>query len=175
MRATKVGSQKDTSLPQAPAPKAPAATPTVRTTPGPPDPGAEPVNPFRKKRRQDKKRREPCRDRARARRRNSSSSKEKRGFHKAMVRNLAAVTLSQLKRDQNTEAKKKSMLSRLSPKGGSLFKLLSAKNSALEELDANKMFNSSCRLTTGGRNLLSRRRDVTRVIKSTKSSSAQEM
>jgi hypothetical protein len=44
-----------------------------------------------------------------------------------MVRSLQAMTSSQLKRDQK-EDKKKSMLSRLSPEGGSLFKLLSAKN-----------------------------------------------
>ncbi len=37
------------------------------------------------------------------------------------------MTSSQLKRDQK-EDKKKSMLSRLSPEGGSLFKLLSAEN-----------------------------------------------
>ena len=44
-----------------------------------------------------------------------------------MVRSLQAMTSSQLKRDQK-EDKKKSMLSRLSPEGGSLFKLLSAKD-----------------------------------------------
>jgi hypothetical protein len=44
-----------------------------------------------------------------------------------MVRSLQAMTLLQLKRDQK-EDKKKSMLSRLSPTGGSLFKLRSAKN-----------------------------------------------
>jgi hypothetical protein len=109
--------------PQAPAPKAPAATPTVWTTPGPPDPGAEPVDPFRK--------------RGAGRRRGESlvgteqgqeeTSDEERDIHKAMVRSLEAMTSLQLRRDQK-EDKKKSMLSRLSPKGGSLFKLLSAKD-----------------------------------------------
>jgi hypothetical protein len=44
-----------------------------------------------------------------------------------MVRSLEAMTSSQIKRDQR-EDNKKSMLSRLSPEGGSLFKLLSAKS-----------------------------------------------
>jgi hypothetical protein len=44
-----------------------------------------------------------------------------------MVGSLQAVTSLQLKRDQK-EDKKKLMPSRLSPEGGSLFKLLSAKN-----------------------------------------------
>jgi hypothetical protein len=83
---------------------------------------------VQKKRRRRKRKRGLCRNRARTRRRDSSSSDEERNLHKAMVRSLQAMTSSQLKRDQK-EDKKKSMLSRLSPEGGSLlFKLLSAKN-----------------------------------------------
>jgi hypothetical protein len=65
--------------------------------------------------------------RRRRRRRDPSSSDEERNLHKVMVRSLQAMTSSQLKRDQK-EDKKKSMLSRLSPEGGSLFKLLAAKD-----------------------------------------------
>jgi hypothetical protein len=43
-----------------------------------------------------------------------------------MIRNLAAMTASQLKRDSRDE-KKKSMLSRLSPEAGKLFDLLAAR------------------------------------------------
>jgi hypothetical protein len=44
-----------------------------------------------------------------------------------MIRSLQAMTESQLRRDKK-EDKKKSMLSRLAPEAGSLFKLLSARN-----------------------------------------------
>ena len=67
------------------------------------------------------------RKRTRRRRREPSSSDEERDLHKAMVRSLHAMTSSQLKRDEK-EDKKKSMLSRLSPEGGSLFRLLSARD-----------------------------------------------
>jgi hypothetical protein len=44
-----------------------------------------------------------------------------------MIRNLAAMTASQLKRDSR-DKKKKPMLSRLSPKAGKLFDLLAARD-----------------------------------------------
>jgi hypothetical protein len=44
-----------------------------------------------------------------------------------MIRNLAAMTASLLKRDSREE-KKKSMLSRLSPEAGKLFDLLAAQD-----------------------------------------------
>jgi hypothetical protein len=90
-------------------------------------PRKETRRPAQRKRRREKRKRELRKDRARRRRKYSSSSDEERNLHKAMVRSLQAMTSSQLKRDQK-EDKKKSMLSRLSPEGGSLFKLLSAKN-----------------------------------------------
>jgi hypothetical protein len=85
--------------------------------------------PVQKKRRRENRKRESRKDRVRRRRRrrDPSSSDKERNLHKAMVRSLQAMTSSQLKRDQK-EDKKKSMLSRLSPEGGSLFKLLAAKD-----------------------------------------------
>ena len=82
-----------------------------------------PRRPVQKKRRRKRRKRQPRRRRARGR--DSASSDEERNLHKAMVRSLEAMTSSQLKRDEK-EDKKKSMLSRLSPEGGALFKLLSA-------------------------------------------------
>ncbi len=84
---------------------------------------------LKKSRRDSNRKRESRKDRVkrRGRRRDSSSSDDEMNLHKAMVRSLQAMTSSQLKRDQK-EDKKKSMLSRLSPEGGSLFKLLSAEN-----------------------------------------------
>ena len=90
-------------------------------------PSARARRPTPKKRRRKKSKRESRRKRAKASRGYYSSSDEETNLHKAMVRSLEAMTSSQIKRDQR-EDNKKSMLSRLSPEGGSLFKLLSAKN-----------------------------------------------
>jgi hypothetical protein len=50
-----------------------------------------------------------------------------RTLNKTMIRNLTAMTASQLKKDLRDE-RKKSMLSRLSPEAGKLFKLLAARD-----------------------------------------------
>ncbi len=84
---------------------------------------------LKKRRRHGNRKRESRKDRVsgRGRRRDPSSSDDERNLHKAMVMSLQAMTSSQLKRDQK-EDKKKSMLSRLSPEGGSLFKLLATED-----------------------------------------------
>jgi hypothetical protein len=73
----------------------------------------------------------PRRDRRRPRLarppRRGDSSDDDDDLNKAMIRNLAAMTASQLKKDSRDE-KKKSMLSRLSPEAAKLFDLLAARD-----------------------------------------------
>jgi hypothetical protein len=60
-------------------------------------------------------------------RRRVDSSDDEDNLNKAMMRNLAAMMASQLRKDSQDE-KKKLMLSRLSPKAGKLFDLLAARD-----------------------------------------------
>jgi hypothetical protein len=54
-------------------------------------------------------------------------SNDDRDLNKAMIRNLAAMTASQLKKDSR-DKRKKAMILMLSPKAGKLFDLLAGRN-----------------------------------------------
>jgi hypothetical protein len=85
-------------------------------------PGKRPGKDKRKKRRKRQKKKG---EHGKRRGRSSSISRGDRDLNRTMIRSLQAMTDSQLKRDQKAD-KNKSMLSRLSPEAGSLFRLLSA-------------------------------------------------